>query len=237
MRSSRSSPDPLDPGAAGFAHRGLHGPGVPENSIAAFGAAIAVGAGIECDLRLTADGVPVVFHDRDAQRLCGSPIVISASHADDLAELRLGGTSERIPRLAELLDLVRGRVPLLLELKDEGHSARFAAATTEALRGYEGPVGVMSFSSAVSSSLTRSAPAIRRGLVLSGRDLPLARWAKLHRADAHFLAVKLTELGRPWAHAARRRIPVYGWTVRDAAERETAGVQADALIWEADGRP
>src|SRR5438270_7866828 len=69
-RSSRSEPDPLKPGPRGFAHRGLHGAGVPENSLAAFSAAIAFGAGIECDVRLSGSGSAVVFHDHDLRRMC-----------------------------------------------------------------------------------------------------------------------------------------------------------------------
>src|SRR5688572_14072756 len=85
MRSSRSvpdkpAPDPLDPGPAGFAHRGLHdGATFIENSLIAFAAALERGAGIECDLRLTADDEVVVFHDADALRLCGSHAVIARS--------------------------------------------------------------------------------------------------------------------------------------------------------------
>ena len=75
MRSSRSVPDPLQPGPKGFAHRGLHrGSDFPENSLIAFAAALELGAGIECDLRLTADDRVVVFHDSDAKRICGSPM-------------------------------------------------------------------------------------------------------------------------------------------------------------------
>ncbi len=237
MRSFRSGPDPLDPGPAGFAHRGLHGPGVPENSLAAFDAAIALGAGIECDLRLTADGVPMVFHDRDGQRLCGSPLVISLTRAADLARLRLCGSDQHLPTLAELLDRAGGRVPLLLELKDERNADRFAAAVTAALADYDGRVGVMSFATDVSHWLKRHAPRVRRGLVLSGRDSPLARWNKMRRADPHFLAVKLSELDAPWLHAVRQRMPVYSWTVRTPAGRAFGASFADALIWETDGRP
>src|SRR4051794_38019687 len=70
-RSSPSGPDPLDPGPTGFAHRGLHGPDVPENSLAAFEEAIALGAGIECDVRLSGDGSAVVVHDSNLERSCG----------------------------------------------------------------------------------------------------------------------------------------------------------------------
>ena len=244
MRSSRFAPDrsagrddPLDPGPAGFAHRGLHGTGIPENSLAAFEAALALGAGIECDLRLSADGIPLLFHDRDAVRLCGVPLVLSQSRAEDACVLRLAGTTGTIPRLVELLDLVRGQVPLLLELKDERDAPRFASAVAGALEGYSGPVGVMSFAAGVGQWLRREAPSIRRGLVLSGRDSVLRRWSKMRRAVPQFLAVKTTELGQPWVHSARAAMPVYSWTVRSGEERRTARVQADAFIWEADGRP
>lgn len=242
MRSSPSSrrgskADPLDPGSAGFAHRGLHGPGVPENSLPAFAAAIRAGAGIECDLRLSADGIPLVFHDRDAARLCGNPVVLSAAPAERLSALRLAETGEGIPALADLLGLVAGRVPLLLELKIERNVPRFSAAVVAALADYDGPVGVMSFAAGVGRWLRLNAPRVRRGLVVSERVSPLARWARIRRADPHFLAVKRTEIGKPWLRAARAAMPVYCWTVRTADERGSAAVHADALIWEANGRP
>src|SRR3954470_14508094 len=91
MRSSPSGPDPLDPGPAGFAHRGLHsGPAFPENSLIAFAAALEKGAGIECDLRLTADDQVVVFHDPDAMRICASPLRIADSGWRDLKRLSVG---------------------------------------------------------------------------------------------------------------------------------------------------
>ncbi|MEO7504083.1 MAG: glycerophosphodiester phosphodiesterase family protein [Sphingomicrobium sp.] len=229
MRSSRSKPDPLHPGSAGFAHRGLHGAGVPENSMAAFDAAIALGAGIECDLRLTADGVLLIFHDRDGARLCGSALVVSQSTAAEVARLRLAD-GQPIPTLAELLDRTQGRVPLLLELKEERNAARFSAAVAAQLAGYDGPVGVMSFAAGVGHWLKHHAPAVRRGLVLSGRESRLARWISMRRADPHFLAISIARLGV-------RTLPVYAWTVRTPADRVRAAPLADALIWEADGRP
>src|SRR5688500_5478828 len=111
MRSSRSVADPLDPGPAGFAHRGLHyGAQFPENSLIAFAAALEFGAGLECDLRLTADDQIVVFHAAAAWRLCASPLRIGRSTLAELGRLRLGDAP--IPTLAALLKLVTGRVPL-----------------------------------------------------------------------------------------------------------------------------
>src|SRR5258707_14041415 len=111
MRSSPSGPDPLDPGPAGFAHRGLHsGTAFPENSLIAFAAALEFRAGIECDLRLTRDNQIVVFHDADAWRMCASPMRIGASTLEELARLRIGGPP--MPTLGSLPPMGAGRGPL-----------------------------------------------------------------------------------------------------------------------------
>lgn len=245
MRSSRSSHrdqgrDPLDPGPQGFAHRGVHdGATYIENSLIAFAAALDIGAGIECDLRLTADEQVIVFHDADALRLCGSHAEIARSTFDDLARFTVG--NHPIPTLAQLLALVDGHVPLLLEAKIDAKSNRrfwrFGPALLAALKDYRGRYGVMSFDPRLSRWLKTNAPDIRRGLVVSDRLSPLRRWLWLKLADPQFLAVDICAIGKPWVARARRRTPVYCWTVRTPADRETARVHADAPIWEADGRP
>lgn len=243
MRSSpfaaeRPAPDPLDPGPAGFAHRGLHGGGVPENSLAAFRATINVGAGIECDLRLSADDEAMIFHDRDLARLCGEKLAFASLSSATLASKHILGTGERIPRLAELLALSGRRVPLLLELKTErGNAGRLCAAVSRTIGGASSGIGVMSFDPRVGAWFKRHRPDMRRGLVLSGRDGALGRWLKLVRCRPHFLALKVTEVGTSWATRARRRLPIYGWTVRTKTDAAQVAVHADAAIWEADGRP
>ena len=241
MRSSLSAPesagDPLNHGPAGFAHRGLHGPSVPENSLAAAGAAIAFGAGIEVDLRLSRDGVPFVFHDRDARRMTGDPLVLSSALAATIAELPLWGIQETIPRLTDLLAVVAGQVPLLLEIKEERNAARFGRALVAALADYRGPVGVMSFSSAMGKWLRRNAPHIRRGLVMKGGEARFARWYDMRSVDPHFVALNVRYLGSDWAEDMRARMPVYTWTVNSPAARELASEFADAAVWETDGRP
>jgi len=236
MPSSRSGTDPLDPGPKGFAHRGLHyGAQFPENSLIAFAAALELGCGIECDLRLTADNQVLVFHDADAWRMCASPLRIGGSTLAELGRLRLG--EGPIPTLTRVLELVAGRVPLLLEVKVDGDFWRWAPALRAALSNYDGPFGIMSFDPALGRKLKTNWTTVRRGLVV--RDgLPawkrkLAMWL----ADPQFLAVDRAALEQPWVAKARDLMPVYSWTIRDAAEREQARVHADALIWEADGRP
>jgi glycerophosphoryl diester phosphodiesterase len=236
MRSSPSRPDPLDPGWAGFAHRGLHyGSGYPENSLIAFAAALEMRAGIECDLRLTADDHVVVFHDADCWRMCASPMRIGESKLKELSRLRVG--EHPIPTLESLLELVAGRVPLLLEAKVEKDIWRWIPALTRALASYSGRFGVMSFDPRLSRLLKTNTPKIRRGLLIQA-DLPgLKRRIYLSLASPQFVAVELPALAQPWVQRIRRRMPVYAWTIGTAAERAQAEVQADALIWEGDGRP
>lgn len=236
MRSSRSKPDPLDPGRNGFAHRGLHrAPAIVENTLTAFAAALEVGAGIECDLRLTADDHLLVFHDRDAQRLAGDAAMIGRSHHADLAHLSVGGRP--IPTLAQLLALVAGRVPILLEVKVDGDLWRFGPALVKALDGYTGPFGVMSFDPRIARWLKTNAPQIRRGLVIRDSLSTPRRWIAMKLADPQFLAVDVAAIEKPWVAAARTRMPVYTWTVRTRDQRRIALARVDALIWEADGRP
>jgi glycerophosphoryl diester phosphodiesterase len=235
-RSSPSVPDPLDPGPAGFAHRGLHhGALFPENSLTAFAAALEIGAGIECDLRLTADDRIVVFHDADCWRLCASPLRIGRSTLAELGRLRLGDGP--IPTLEGLLDLIAGRVPLLLEVKVDGDLWRWVPALRRALSNYGGAFGVMSFDPRLARLLKTNWPAVRRGLVVRDRLSPRRRRLAIWLASPHFLAVDRLALTRPWVADARRRMPIYSWAIRDPVQRSQAQSHADALIWEADGRP
>lgn len=222
----------------GFAHRGLHGPGVPENSLAAFRSAIEAGAGIECDVRLTSDGQVVVFHDHDLRRLCASALAVEATPAGTLTKQRLFDTGEHIPLLADLLALVAGKAPILIELKCRGgNAAALARAVVDDLCDYTGGVGLMSFEPAVGRWLARHSSATRRGLVISRNASAFDRWRCLRASSAQFLAIDCGVIDRPWVARARKSKWIYSWTIRSLADRETAEVHADAPIWEGDGRP
>jgi glycerophosphoryl diester phosphodiesterase len=238
MRSSPSGPDPLNLGPRGLAHRGLHGAGVPENSLAAFSAAITFGAGIECDVRLSGSGSAVVFHDRDLRRMCDVAVDVETTPTALLTGQRLADTDQHLPALHQVLELVDGRVPLLLELKMcGGNAAQLCQEVTLNLAIAHGPIGVMSFDPKVGRWLRRYAQHVPRGLVIGEDTSWLKRWLALVIAAPQFLAVHRNCLGRVWVARIRKRMPVYAWTIRSAAERAQAEVQADALIWEADGRP
>jgi len=222
----------------GFAHRGLHGPGIPENSLGAFRAAIEAGAGIECDVRLTSDDQAMVFHDHDLRRMCASALAVEATRGEVLGGQKLYDSSEHIPWLSEALELINGQVPLLIELKCRGGNAvRLSQAVAAELADYAGPVGVMSFESKVGAWFSRKMPYLRRGLVISERASAVDRWGSILNARPNFLAVDRGAIFRPWVAKQRTKRWVYSWTIRTPTDRETAVIHADALIWEGDGRP
>jgi len=221
-----------------FAHRGLHGPGRIENSRAAFAAAIEAGSGIELDVQASADGEAMVFHDADLARLADARGALAAWSAAELGRFRLNGSDETIPTLAEILALIGGRAPLLIEVKapkrSVGALCRSVAASLEA---YIGAVGVMSFNPEVGAWFARHAPARLRGLVVTeqGKGLkgmverPLALW----RSRADFLAYDIRDLPSRFADAQRARgMPVLTWTVRSLADRARAAEHASQIIYE-----
>ena len=238
MRSSRSATELLAAAPRGFAHRGLHGAGVPENSLAAFRAAIESGAGIECDVRRSADGVPMVFHDADLNRLCGNGASLDSLPARTLQSLRLGKSDQSIPTLGEMLAAV-STAPLLIELKTgRSRVTELCRAVARDLDRYEGPFAVMSFDPRVPRWFAAERPAFSRGLVLDGEDSWWRREWKRRWSRAQFAAVQLPAIERQWVSGWRNAgMGVACWTIRDRAGRWTAEIHADALIWEGDGRP
>jgi hypothetical protein len=119
----------------------------------------------------------------------------------------------------------------------DGNLFRFGRTLVAALDGYQGPVGVMSFHPGLMRWLKTNAPHIRRGLVIPDTLSPARRWIAMKLADPAFLAVDVAAIERPWVAAARARLPIYTWTVRTGGQRRIALTCADALIWEANGRP
>ena len=222
-----------------YAHRGLHGNGLVENTRAAFAAAIAADMGIECDVSLSADGIPFVFHDDTLERLTGQSGPLEARNAADLEELTILGTDETIPRLDEVIDLVAGQVPILIELKTRDlRVGRLCLAVRRMLEGYRGSAAVMSFNPEVGYWFAEHAPRITRGLVISEADKSgvwalIERHWSLWRAKPDLLAYDVRDLPSRFAAAQRARgIPLLTWTVRGAAAEATAAAYADAPICE-----
>jgi glycerophosphoryl diester phosphodiesterase len=226
-----------------FAHRGLHGEGRIENSRAAFEAAIAAGHGIELDVQATAHGEPVVFHDYQLDRLTDSHGCVADLDFEETGRIRLSGSDETIPSLAEILALIGGRVPLLIEVKSD--SAAFHQLCywiAGCLRQYRGPVGLMSFNPRVGHWFARHHPKLLRGLVVSEQGKSylrgwMERWFSLFLASPDFLAYDLRDLPARFAEARRAGgMKVLTWTVRTAADRARAAAHADQIIFEAPAR-
>lgn len=226
-----------------FAHRGLHGAGVPENSPAAFAAAIGRGFGIECDIQRSSDGQPMVFHDWELDRLTGETGPVMKRAAAELGRIALTGGRDTIPTLRQLLDQVAGRVPLLIEIKSRRRMpiSPICLAVHGALEGYRGEHAVMSFDPRVCRWFARHAPRTVRGLVVTEENDKTATGAikrrlALWRSRPDFLAYDIRDLPSAFAAAQRRRgLPVASWTVRSPDLRERAALHADAPIAEGAG--
>lgn len=212
-----------------YAHRGLHGADTAENSLAAFRAAIAHGHGIECDVRLSRDGVAHIFHDRRLERLTGSSGSFAALTAQEIAALRLAGGDEVVPPLSALLALAP-KTPLLIEIKSDAgplSCARLCAAVGHDLAGHAGPAAIMSFDPVAVHWFARHRPAIARGLVVSRRHrtgLVARQGAALAiaRAKPHFIACDVRDLPTACALPRRLGVPLLCWTVRTARDRARA---------------
>ena len=154
-------------GAYAYAHRGLHDEKVPENSLAAFRAAIDAGLGIECDIRKSADGRAIVFHDAELDRMTARTGLLAERTVGELTKITLASTEGLIPTLVDTLELVAGRVPLLLEIKtpEDRPVGPLCRAVRRDLVGYGGLVAVMSFDPRVSQWFAQKVPELARGLV------------------------------------------------------------------------
>ena len=130
-----------------IAHRGLHNidKGIPENSLEAFKNAVNHGFAIENDIHLTKDGAVVVFHDDTLKRMCGINRKISEMTLGEIKELRLLSTRHTIPTLEECLEVIDGKVPLLIEFKNDGKTKELCAAADKILKNYGGKYFVQSF--------------------------------------------------------------------------------------------
>lgn len=236
-----------------IAHRALHDRADrrPENSRAAMRAAIAAGYGIECDLQLSSDGVPVVFHDEHLMRLTGRDGAVAGLTAAALGAIPLrDGDGEGAPTFAEMLALVAGRAPLLVELKDQTGTlgegdGRLEAAAVAALEGYRGPVALMSFNPHMVRRLGDLAPGVPRGLTTDAFEagewpgVPEATCARLRgipdyeAAGACFVSHDWRDLSRPRvAELKAAGAKVLCWTVRSAEVERQARAVADNVTFE-----
>jgi glycerophosphoryl diester phosphodiesterase len=236
-----------------IAHRGLHDAsnGRLENTAPAFRAAIDKGYGIECDLQAAENGTPMVFHDPKLDRLVAASGLIAQYTPGKLARFRYRGQNEKILTFAQFLDLVDGRVPLLVEVKASAAASReaFLDKIARAARSYDGPIALMSFNRSIVAELAARAPKVPRGRIVGSQQILGALWAQRQgkregqtrprllaptREGIAFYAVdvKLVAMARKWLIRNSLDLPLFTWTVRTPRQRALAARWADAPIFE-----
>lgn len=222
-----------------YAHRGLHGNGVLENSPAAFEAAIKIGHGIECDVQAAEDGRAFVFHDLELDRLTDKSGLFGKLRSEDIDQIQLKGGHGKIPRLRETLTQINGRVPVLIEIKSlDRRVGPLCLSVRRALEGYTGRAAVMSFNPLVNTWFRMNAAHIVRGLVITedgSKNLHgrIARHRNLWAARPDFLAYDIRDLPSRFAAAQRARgMPIVTWTVRTAEQEKIASIHADEPVYE-----
>lgn len=235
-----------------IAHRGLHDASVGriENTAPAFEAAIAAGFGIECDLRPARDGTPFVFHDPTLDRLVDAEGPLASRTPGELSALRYRALNTPLLSYSGFLELVAGKVPLLVEIKSDWDApdSRFLSAVAELSLAYRGPLALMSFDPAVMAVMRTLAPALPRGIVSGRYEGPdwwpdaidverafrLSHCLESGPARPGFFAYEVDALPTPVMRFARdvMRLPIFAWTVRSPDQLACARAWADAPIFE-----
>jgi glycerophosphoryl diester phosphodiesterase len=235
-----------------IAHRGLHDitDGRPENSRAAIQAAVDRGYGIELDLQLSADDQAIVFHDYALDRLTDSTGALRQKTAAELAAITLNGSAEGIPSFAEILKLVDGQVPLLIELKDQDGAlgediGPLEASVASLVADYAGDIALMSFNPHSVMALRNALPLVPRGLTTGRFDSET--WATVPEevryrlrsipdfdaVSASFISHDCHDLDRPYVHdLIKKGAPVFTWTVKTPEVEAHVRKIADNITFE-----
>lgn len=233
------------------AHRGLHdrAKGVIENTLGAARAAVDHGFAIECDVQWSSDGQAMVFHDFALDRLTTSPGKVADHTAAALAGLTMKDTTDRIPTLRQLLDLIGGKVPLIVEIKSAFvGDVRLAKRTVDVLTSYSGPVGIKSFDPAMVIEAKRLLAGKIPCGVVAMQDYSYFDYEPLSAADKHalanllhfneskpdFISWKVDDLpcAAPFLCRNALELPLMSWTVRNAEQRAQAAAHADQMVFE-----
>jgi len=224
-----------------IAHRGLHNADAPENTIPAFENAIKNSYPIELDVHQIADGTLVVFHDKTLNRLTQKDGYVKKLTKDVLKDYKILGSEFSIPTLEEVLTLVRGQVPLLIEMKNTGKVGEFEKALWGLLKNYEGEYAVQSFNPFSLEWFKKNAPGVIRGQLASYlRDQNMSWFKKyfLRRmafnkkvSEPHFIAYDWRELPNRYVNKFKD-LPLIAWTIKTQEEYLLALPHCDNIIFE-----
>lgn len=232
-----------------FAHRGLHdaSKGVPENTLSAFQRAIDHGYGMEFDVRFTKDRQLVIMHDDSLERMTGMKALTSQTPLAQLESLRVLGTDQAIPRFEQVLELVNGRVPLIIELKVCGNDyAELGKAVCRVLDGYNGPYIIESFDPRLVHWLRVNRPDMVRGQLMEyyrrhgSKNFPVVLDFIIHshiincygRPD--FVAINYADRDTLPMKLSRRLFdtPEFDWTVTSQEQADASRKDGSGYIFE-----
>ncbi len=238
-----------------IAHRGLHDrdAGRVENSVSAAKAALAHRFAIECDVQLSADGEAMVFHDFLLDRLTAQHGEVASRTARELTAVTLTGSADTVAALPDYLDLIAGRVPLVIEIKSRfDGDLRLAHRVAEILAGRASPVAIKSFDPDPIAFLQERRPALGLTAVPLGivaearydegewralapeRRVELTSLLHFERTRPDFLSWRIDDLPHVAPHLCRAALglPVITWTVRTPGQRVLAARWADQMVFE-----
>lgn len=221
-----------------IAHRGLHdlNRDTWENTLSAFAAAKKRGFAIECDVHMTADNVPIIFHDNALGRLTGTDGFVWQRSLKEMQSLRIGGTQDQPPTLAQTLDLIDGKVPIIIELKGiPGYDNDLVAAVARILDAYNGPAAIMSFDHWLIRLFPQYAPHIPCGLTaLGATNKDYEAHLSMLGYGIDFVSYCLAHMPNPFITYVRERLkmPVITWTVRDEAAARATFEHGDQMTFE-----
>ncbi|MBL4600586.1 MAG: glycerophosphodiester phosphodiesterase [Rhizobiaceae bacterium] len=220
-----------------IAHRAYHdeAAGIIENSRSAVIAAIDAGYNIEVDLQPSVDQVPMVFHDYTLERVTGVQGEIRDHTAAQLQEFKLKNTDDSIWPLAELLEVVSGKVGLVLELKGRaGADEGFIQSVAAALEGYEGDVAIMSFNHWLLADANKFAPHLTLGQTAEGDDKLYSLHEEARQAyNVDFVSYKFCDLDcRFVREVANSDMPVICWTIKSQEDADIAYSRTDQITFE-----
>lgn len=221
-----------------IAHRGLWGGEIVENSLTAYENAVKNGYPIEIDIYSSSDGVLFSFHDALLKRMTGADGYIFDKNANEINELRLNGGNERIPTLDEVLSLVNGRVPLLIEFKNQPDTT-FVEKAVERLKKYEGEFAVQSFNPMIIKKIKKLAPEFIRGILATKshckKEKVFYRYI-LKNMPFNFLIkpdfISYSYEDLPLPKSKTKNIPVITWTIINQETADKIKPYAKNIIFE-----
>lgn len=224
-----------------IAHRGLHNKTAPENSLGAFANAVEKGYAIELDVRIISDDTVVVFHDESLSRMTGNDGYLKFLRKEDLKILKLKGTKEHIPTLREVLDLVDGKTPIMIEIKNEYKIGKLEKLVLEELKNYKGEYAITSFNPFSLQYVKHHAPEVMRGqLCGTFKNAKLSFFKKffLKRmffnkkvSEPQFLVYESTALPSRFVRKYKN-LPLVAWTVKSKEEYLKVVKYCDNIIFE-----